>query len=219
MLSDWYTSGCKPEPRARWVGDQIEIEGEGKPTKALPDAVLQWGSLVSDVGQELGVPSQLVAGILATESSGKQTAKSFCCYGLMGLLPQTASNMAGRTVDPNELVSNPRLNIELGTKYLKYQLNRYEGNFVKATAAYNAGTALCTGNCLNRWGLRADCVEGIAVDYTTRVIQFTNAAAESGRFTISEAVRAQSSTWGILGMVLFAGGLGFVWWKHNQGRR
>lgn len=57
--------------------------------------------------------------------------------GLMQLMPATARRMQ-RSVRDKHLV-NPKKNIELGTKYFKGLLKRYDGNLVYVLAAYNAG--------------------------------------------------------------------------------
>lgn len=214
----WYDSGCSPKPRARWAGSRIEIEDEGFPETPLGGAVLKWDVLLRNTAATVGVPETLLVGMLATESNGNQFAGSHAgAIGLMQLLPSTASHVAGRNVSADELMNNPQLNLELGARYLKYQLNRYEGNFVKAAAAYNAGGAYCSGKCVNRWGLRADCnPDGSpgGVDYPTRVIKYTNAAATSGRFGPLAPSQA-GQRWGLLGLGAAAAGAAYLWWTNR----
>lgn len=57
--------------------------------------------------------------------------------GLMQIMPTTARRLR-RSVRDKQLV-NPEINIELGTKYVKGLLKRYDGNLVYVLAAYNAG--------------------------------------------------------------------------------
>ncbi len=59
--------------------------------------------------------------------------------GVMQILDTTANEIAGRQVSPEEL-KMPEFNIELGTRYIRYQLDRYGGDSRKAVAAYNAGS-------------------------------------------------------------------------------
>jgi soluble lytic murein transglycosylase-like protein len=57
----------------------------------------------------------------------------------MQVLLKTAKWMLGDdTLTISKLVT-PKVNIEAGTKYIKYQLNKYGGNVKDAIAAYNAG--------------------------------------------------------------------------------
>jgi soluble lytic murein transglycosylase len=57
--------------------------------------------------------------------------------GLMQLMPTTAKRMR-RSVGVKQL-ANPKINIELGTKYFNGLMKRYDGNLVYVLAAYNAG--------------------------------------------------------------------------------
>jgi soluble lytic murein transglycosylase len=57
--------------------------------------------------------------------------------GLMQLMPMTAKRLK-KSVREKQLV-NPKLNIELGTKYFKGLMKRYDGNLVYVLSAYNAG--------------------------------------------------------------------------------
>jgi soluble lytic murein transglycosylase len=59
--------------------------------------------------------------------------------GLMQIMPTTAKRMK-RSVREKHLVK-PDINIELGTKYFKGLLKRYDGNLVYVLGAYNAGEA------------------------------------------------------------------------------
>ncbi|HXH75311.1 MAG TPA: lytic transglycosylase domain-containing protein [Bacteriovoracaceae bacterium] len=56
--------------------------------------------------------------------------------GLMQLMPMTARRMK-RGSERN--LQNPKLNIEVGTKYFKGLIKRYDGNLVYVLSAYNAG--------------------------------------------------------------------------------
>lgn len=188
LASEWVDSGCGSGPRVRWLADgSIEIEGEGVPVKALPKAVLQWKAEIQASAAKWGVPPQWVAGEMAAESGGLQGAHSYCCYGLMGLLPSTASSQAGRVVGSAELLSDPALNIDLGTKLLGSLFKKYGGNPIRIPAAYNAGSPKCGqgSKCTspNRWNLLADpdpSKGGQCVDYSGRVIAYSNAALAAG---------------------------------------
>ena len=57
--------------------------------------------------------------------------------GLMQIMPATARRIR-RSIRDKHLV-NPKINIELGTKYFKGLMKRYDGNLVYVLAAYNAG--------------------------------------------------------------------------------
>ena len=85
-----------------------------------------------------------VAGLIRQESVFNPRAVSHSdAYGLMQLLVPTARLTAKRygvdgEVTTETLLSDPRLNIRLGTSYLKDQLDKY-GRIEYVAAAYNAG--------------------------------------------------------------------------------
>jgi len=88
----------------------------------------------------------LVEAVVRAESSGNPRAVSRAqAYGLMQLKVSTAGDMAGRPVSIDELF-NPRINVELGCRYLKYLAARYRGDVKLTLMAYNAGL----GN-VDRW--------------------------------------------------------------------
>lgn len=57
--------------------------------------------------------------------------------GLMQIMPATARRLR-RSVREKQL-TNPKLNMELGTQYFKGLMKRYDGNLVYVLSAYNAG--------------------------------------------------------------------------------
>lgn len=57
--------------------------------------------------------------------------------GLMQLMPRTARRFKSSVRDRH--LTNPQVNIDLGTKYFKNLLKRYDGNLVFVLSAYNAG--------------------------------------------------------------------------------
>ena len=77
------------------------------------------------------------------ESAFMPDAKSSSgALGLMQLMPATARLVAkglGLKYDGNRALTEPSLNIRLGTQYLGQMLRRFDNNRILATAAYNAG--------------------------------------------------------------------------------
>ena len=60
-------------------------------------------------------------------------------FGVCQLKKDTALLLGWKGSDEMEL-RNPYVNTTLAAKYLRYQLDRYNGNYCKAVAAYNAGS-------------------------------------------------------------------------------
>jgi soluble lytic murein transglycosylase len=80
----------------------------------------------------------VVLSLIRQESGFNPNAKSpVGALGLMQLMPKTAKSLDHK-VRINHL-TNPHININLGTQYFSKLLDRYEHNLVYALSAYNAG--------------------------------------------------------------------------------
>jgi soluble lytic murein transglycosylase len=89
------------------------------------------------------IPSQWAYGIARSESLFMRDVRSSAgAIGLMQLMPATGREVAATISLPYsgiDTLTNPQSNIRLGTTYLGQMAERYGGNRVLATAAYNAG--------------------------------------------------------------------------------
>ncbi len=85
----------------------------------------------------------IIFGLIRQESMLDKNARSAAgARGLMQIMPETARHIARNLSEPwreENNLSNPDVNIKLGTFYYKQLLNRFDGHFALATAAYNAG--------------------------------------------------------------------------------
>ena len=91
----------------------------------------------------------LIAGVIYAESKFSDSTSSAGALGLMQLLPSTAhfiADRSGGSAFTTEDLSTPEINIAYGSWYLRYLLDRYDGDEVLALAAYNGGM----GN-VDRW--------------------------------------------------------------------
>lgn len=90
-----------------------------------------------------GLEAATIFGVIRTESAFLVDARSGAgARGLMQLMPATAAETAKR-IDlryqgPSQL-SDPHINIMLGSAYLQGMLQRFDNNLALAAAAYNAG--------------------------------------------------------------------------------
>ena len=93
---------------------------------------------------ESGIDPYLIAGIVFAESSGRVNAKSSAgANGLMQLMMPTAVEQAHKlgldTPSETDLLTNPELNIRLGSNYFAWVM-KHEGQHVeRSLVAYNAG--------------------------------------------------------------------------------
>ena len=108
-----------------------------QPDSALPKAATpakSTGQIVSEASQKQGVDSDFIHSVIKQESAGNSNAVSRTgARGLMQLMPGTASHLG-----VNDSFS-PEQNVHGGTRYLRELLERYNGDAIKALAAYNAG--------------------------------------------------------------------------------
>ncbi|MEO1246109.1 MAG: transglycosylase SLT domain-containing protein [Pseudomonadota bacterium] len=89
------------------------------------------------------IPANWAYGIARSESLFMRDVRSHAgAIGLMQLMPATGRQVANQlNISYNGLptLTDPAVNIRLGTSYLGQMLERFDGNRVFATAAYNAG--------------------------------------------------------------------------------
>lgn len=153
--SEWYAAIERAnEEEARALADYAQSQGwyatlvqttitagqwdalEWRFPNAYQDSFLRWG-------EATGVDPFLLMGIARRESAFNNEAVSpVGARGLMQLMPGTATHVSRQLgIDSpslNELFE-PEINIRLGSHYIRDMLNRYRGNRLAATAAYNAG--------------------------------------------------------------------------------
>lgn len=87
----------------------------------------------------------IVISLIRQESAfNPQATSRVGAKGLMQLMPATAKRF-NRKIRVNHL-SDPNVNVSLGSKYLKQLLTRFDGNLIYTLASYNAGE-----NRIDRW--------------------------------------------------------------------
>ena len=102
--------------------------------RAFFQTQVPFGSIIFNEAKKNNLPPELVAAVVHTESKFVPTARSGAgAIGLMQLVPRT-----GRWLGAQNL-TDPSQNIMAGAKYLRYLVDRFNGNTQKAIAAYNAG--------------------------------------------------------------------------------
>lgn len=89
--------------------------------------------MIERAATEYGIDPKLALALAETESGFNPMAKSAKgAIGVMQLMPDTAASLK---VNPYDLKSN----VYGGVRYLRFLLEKYEGDAQKALAAYNAG--------------------------------------------------------------------------------
>lgn len=129
-------------PAARRVGRELDIPAGVRERVLYP---LAFWPEVSQAAGDNSVDPLLVVSLIRQESLFDPQARSGAdARGLMQLLPATARQEAGFmgwTEDPTDRLYEPAVNVALGVHHLRDLLDDYDGDPVKALAAYNGGTA------------------------------------------------------------------------------
>jgi soluble lytic murein transglycosylase len=122
------------------LGDQIR-------EVTLP---LRHEDIIRQQAAEKGVPADLIAAVIYTESKFRDQESEAGARGLMQVTPETAEFIerdSGGSTFVAEDLSDPDINIRYGTYFLRYLIDTYDGNLVAALAAYNAGSGK-----VDEWG-------------------------------------------------------------------
>jgi len=104
-------------------------------------------NFIKDAAREYGIDYELLKAHAKRESDFRQDVVreepqiNDASIGVMQVLVKTAQwIMKDTSIDRSRLMQ-PQYNIRVGARYIKYQLDRYNGDVKKAIAAYNAGSA------------------------------------------------------------------------------
>ena len=99
--------------------------------------------LIREAASETGLEFELLQAVIATESGFDASAVSpKGAVGLMQVMPDTAERFGVRPVGKqsvSERLTDPRTNIQAGSRYLAWLINTFRGDIRLAIAAYNAG--------------------------------------------------------------------------------
>jgi soluble lytic murein transglycosylase len=103
---------------------------------------LRHEDIIRQQAADKGVPADLIAAVIYSESRFRDQTSHAGARGLMQITPSTAKlieKLSGGQTFRFEDLSDPDINIRYGTFYLRYLLDKFDDNEVAALAAYNAG--------------------------------------------------------------------------------
>jgi soluble lytic murein transglycosylase len=114
---------------------------------------LRHEDIIRQQAREKKLDPALIAAMIYQESKFEDRTSAAGAKGLMQILPGTAQFIAhksGGTAFELRDLGTPQINIAYGSWYLRYLIQRYDGNETLAVAAYNAGE-----NNVDKWVRRA----------------------------------------------------------------
>jgi soluble lytic murein transglycosylase-like protein len=115
----------------------VSIDKKAHKTEQPAAAIVfprDYSHYIQKAASKYDLEPDLIKAVIKTESNGNHRAVSRKgAKGLMQLMPSTASDM--NVTKP----LNPEEKNDGGTRYLKYLLERFNGNMTLALAAYNSG--------------------------------------------------------------------------------
>ena len=103
---------------------------------------LRHEDIIRQQAHDKGLDAALIAAVIYEESKFRDRTSHAGARGLMQITPETARFIAHRSGGirfVQQDLSSPQINISYGSFYLRYLLDRYDGNRTLAVAAYNAG--------------------------------------------------------------------------------
>ena len=130
-------------PNSTWSSSEAAVTAASEEGATVPDAAVTvltdqgwsgaYAKALVDVANANEISPYLLEAVVWQESRWNPSARSRVgAIGLAQLMPGTAHDLG---VDPRD----PIQNLSGGARYLRQQLNRFDGNVEKALAAYNAG--------------------------------------------------------------------------------
>jgi soluble lytic murein transglycosylase len=112
---------------------------------AQAQATPRFTGLLATAARANRLPASLLAAVAKQESRFSPGVYSGAgAVGLLQLMPETAADLYGAPLAPGAL-EEPRLNAQLGGRYLKQLLTLWDGNPQLAIASYNAGPGAVAG--------------------------------------------------------------------------
>lgn len=124
----------------------VEVSKKGK-SKILPSYAFPINYNIPNIASHHKVNFKaLVNAVIRQESRFKRTVRSPAgAKGLMQLMPDTAKQIAKKYNITLKSLDDPKTNINLGAIYLNELLDFFEGEWILAVAAYNAGKNVVVG--------------------------------------------------------------------------
>jgi len=121
-------------PETKMAGNSKKTAKSRASSKSNTRFFTRYNSIIKKAASKYKLDHKLVSAVIQVESQFDPMAVSRSgAKGLMQLMPSTARQLG--VIDSHD----PSQNIEGGTKYLRYLIERFKGDVTLALAAYNSG--------------------------------------------------------------------------------
>ena len=111
--------------------------------------------IVNSYSADYGLDPLFTLAVIRQESSFMPDAGSHAgAQGLMQIMPATGGSIAkqiGLTGYQDNMLADPGVNIQMGTYYLRQQLDNFDQNMIYCLGAYNGGPGAMSG-WVSKWG-------------------------------------------------------------------
>lgn len=125
----------------RWAQSKAEDQRESMITEAMTryDIDRDLATSIYDISQEENIEPDIAYGLVKTESTFRPQVVSYAgARGLTQVLPSTARWMMPEINKASQLFQ-PETNLRVGFRYLRYLIDKYDGDTHLALLAYNRG--------------------------------------------------------------------------------
>jgi len=155
--------------------------------------------------EEQGLDPNLIAGIVAAESSGHVDAVSRVgAMGLMQLMPSAAGDAAKKLKLPEptreQLLTDAALNVRLGARHFAWTLKHEERDVERALVAYNAGRGRLAGwireaGSYTAWRAEREAAgDSSVLAYARKVQAYAESFKKRGSFAVEPVVLGEAES-------------------------
>jgi hypothetical protein len=175
-------------PQVKSSTPALRMNAGGKSLGTLSTGNIEVDGYLVQSSQKHRIDPLLIYAQMSQESGFKQKAISHKgARGYMQLMPGTATRFGVTNI------YDPQQNVEAGVKYMRWLLDKFDGDVKLALAGYNAGegAVMKYGNTIPPYRETQDYVARITARYAT--LRSPNSARNAGTVTVGKSNKVQQT--------------------------